>query len=171
MPQYIRPKKWPMDHAKEAYKAGYYIEAIQVLHGWIEVKLRELLISLRAEAAGHDRHFAHIWDMTNDISLLNAAKALFIAGVISEAQYSRIQAFNRVRNNLIHKFFFDPYEKPYPGIPKREYRAALHAGDRLGWTLQELADKRFELSASSNSPVKKVRNKSRKSTEAASNQT
>ncbi len=102
MPQYIRPKKWPMDHAKEAYKAGYYIEAIQVLHGWIEVKLRELLISLRAETVGHDKHFARIWDMTTEISLLSAAKALFIAGVISEPQYSRIQAFNRVRNNLIH---------------------------------------------------------------------
>lgn len=161
MPQYIRPKKWPMAHAKEAYEAGYYIEAIQVLHGWVEVKLRELLISLRAESVGHDKHFGRIWDMTTEISLLSAAKALFIAGVISEPQYSRIQAFNRVRNNLIHKFFYDPYEKIYPGVPKREYSAALRAGDKLGWELQELADSRWDVAAPSNRSVQQMRKKPR----------
>ncbi len=71
-----------MDHAREAYKAGFYIEAMQVLHGWIEVRLRELLLSLRAEAVGIDKHWGRIWDMTNEIPLLAAARALFVAGII-----------------------------------------------------------------------------------------
>lgn len=150
-----------MDHAKEAYKAGYYIEAIQVLHGWIEVKLRELLVSLRVESKGHDKHFGRIWDMTNEISLLSAAKALLIAGVITEAKYSRIQAFNRVRNNLIHKYFYDPYENAYHGIPRREYSAALRIGDKLGWELQELTEKRADLRMPSNHSVQRTRKKPR----------
>ena len=161
MQDFIRPKKLPMDHAQDAYKAGYYIEAIQVLHGWIEVKLRELLISLRAEAVGHDKHFGRIWDMTTEISLLSAAKALFIAGVITQTQYSRIQSFNRVRNNLLHKLFYNPYEKNYPGVPKKEYDAALKVGDELGWELEILAENRAELEAPSNRSVQRTRKKPR----------
>ena len=129
-----------MDHAREAYKSGFYIEAIQVLHGWIEVKLRGLLLLLDSDAVKNDKHWARIWDMTNEFPLLIAAKLLFVAGVISEKQFNRIQAFNRVRNNLIHKFFYDPHEKPYPGILRREYSAALRAGDKLGWELENLSE-------------------------------
>ena len=34
--EYIRIRDWPPDHAYEAYKRGYFVEAIQVLHGYIE---------------------------------------------------------------------------------------------------------------------------------------
>ena len=161
MPQYIRFKKWPMDHAREANKAGFHIEAMQVLHGWMEVRLRELLLSLRAESVGIDKHWGRIWDMTNEIPLLASARALFVAGVISARQFDRIQKFNRVRNNLIHKFFHDPYEKPYPGILRREYSAALRIGDKLGWELLELVERRSFRASPSNHSLQRTRKKQR----------
>jgi hypothetical protein len=139
-----------MDHAQDAKAAGFHIEAIQTLHGWVEVKIRELLLSLRAEAVGIDKHWGRIWDMTNQISLYNATNALFIAGVLSERQVARILDFNRIRNNVIHKLFHDPYEKEYRGVPVKEYSAAFRAGNKLGWELQTLVEERFETSRSNN---------------------
>ena len=42
--EFIRIKEWPTDYAQTAYNQDKFIEAIQVLHGFIETKLQELLI-------------------------------------------------------------------------------------------------------------------------------
>lgn len=142
--EFIRIHKWPADHAQEAYDAGYYIEAIQTLHGWLEIKLRELLQLQRTARPGPERdgEWGHAWDMTHDLSLNSIAKALFISGALPEDVLNRILGFNRVRNNLVHKLFRDPYEKEYLGIPKEEYDAAFHAGVELGELIESMSAER-----------------------------
>ena len=133
--------KWPADHAQDAYDAGYYIEALQTLHGWMEVKLRELL-QLQRESKpieGKASGWGRAWNMTNELSLNNIAKALFISGALPEDVLDRILNFNRVRNNLIHKLFYDPYEGQHHGIPKEEYDAAFQAGVELGCLIESMS--------------------------------
>ena len=144
MTEYIRIQKWPADHAQEAYDAGYYIEALQTLHGWLEIKLRELLKLQRTgiPSKGDDKDWGRAWNMAHELSLNNIAKALFIAGALPEDLLNRILHFNRVRNNLIHKLFYDPHEEQYPGIPKEEYDAAFHAGIELGYLIENLSEER-----------------------------
>lgn len=146
MTEYIRFNKWPADHAKEAYAAGYYVEALQVLHGWLEIKLRELLHLQRVGTEADKRYkaeWARVWNMTEELSLIHVAKALFITGVIDASLHDRLSAFNRVRNNLIHKLFHDPYEKEYLGIPRDEYDLALDEGIELGYLIENMSAERI----------------------------
>jgi len=139
--QFVRIDKWPADHAQEAYAAGYYIEALQTLHGWMEVKLRELIQMQRAgiEVVESDAEYARVWDMTNELSLNQIAKALFIIGALPEGMLNRILSFNRVRNNLVHKLFHDPCEKEYLGIPRAEYDKAFQDGMTLGQEIENMS--------------------------------
>lgn len=141
MSEFIRIMKWPADHAQEAYDAGYYIEALQTLHGWMEVKLRELLQLQRVGKPNEEKGagWERAWNMTNELSLNNIAKALFIAGALPEDVLNQILGFNRVRNNLIHKLFYDPHEGQYPGIPKAEYDAAFRSGVELGYLIESMS--------------------------------
>jgi len=76
---FIKITKWPAEHAQDAYKAGYYIEALQTLHGWIEVKLRGLLLLQRIDSINETRdpNFGKAWDMTNELSL-NQIASLYL---------------------------------------------------------------------------------------------
>ena len=141
MSEFIRIKKWPADHAQDAYAAGYYIEALQTLHGWMEVKLRELLQLQRVgtPSANKESEWGRAWNTTNELSLSEIAKALFIIGAIPEDTLNKILAFNRVRNNLIHKLFHDPYEKEYLGIPRDEYDKAFRDGVDLGYLIENMS--------------------------------
>ena len=144
MTGYIRIRKWPADHAQEAYDAGYYIEALQTLHGWLELKLRELLQLQRTgiQRQGNDNDWGRAWNMTHELSLNNIAKALYIAGALPEDLLNRILHFNRVRNNLIHKLFYDPHQEQFLGIPKEEFDAAFRAGVELGYLIENMSAER-----------------------------
>jgi hypothetical protein len=143
---FIRIKKWPADHAQEAYEAGYYIEALQTLHGWMEVKLRELLHLQRVGTPSEDKHneWSKAWNMTNELPLNHIARALFVMGALSEDILNKILSFNRVRNNLIHKLFHEPYEKEYLGIPKEDYDAAFRAGIDLGYVINSMSEEKIK---------------------------
>lgn len=147
MAEYIKIKKWPADHAKDAHEAGYHIEALQTLHGWLEIKLRELFLLQRVGAvarSGKSTDWARAWNMTEELTLNNVAKALLIIGAIPQTTYDRINAFNRVRNNLIHRLFHDPYEKEYYGVRKDEYDQAFKEGMELGSLIENMSDEKID---------------------------
>jgi len=127
--EFIRIRNWPTDHAKQAYTDGNYIEALQVLHGWIESRLQELLhlygvIDCKQESK-------KIWDIVNQINFINSAKVLYILNILSDNEYQQSVKFNSTRNQLIHKIFHEPYEKIYEGIPKKEYDNVFKQGLKL----------------------------------------
>ena len=132
--KFIRIEKWVTEHAQEAYNKENYIEAIQVLHGWIENKLQELLIL--TGSIDHNTEMSKIWDIANQINFINSARALFVLSQVSEQEYQKIIKFNSLRNQVIHKFYHDPYEKVYEGVPKKQYDEVFKIGLDLADKLQ-----------------------------------
>jgi hypothetical protein len=132
--EFIRIKTWVTDHAQKAYKSKNYIEAIQVLHGWIENKLQEILIL--TGATDHGSEMKIIWEIVNQVNLVTCAHVLFVLSQLSENEYQMIIKFNGVRNQLIHKIYNDPYEKINHGFPKEKYDEAYKIGIELADLLQ-----------------------------------
>jgi hypothetical protein len=74
------------------------------------------------------------------LSLNNTAKAFFIAGAITENLFDRILSFNRIRNAVVHKLFFEPSKKEYRGVPRQEYDAAYNCGLEVCDLLETIED-------------------------------
>ena len=141
MTDYIRIRTWPTDHAKAAYESGHFIEALQVLHGWMESRLQQILLLQRAKSQSpDDGTFGRAWDVSLELSLNNIAKALFVAGLISEDLVNKLARFNRVRNAVIHKMFLEPHNKEYRGVPRKEYDEAFQSGVELCELLETMED-------------------------------
>jgi hypothetical protein len=125
---------YPPDHAVRAREAGYHVEAIQVLHFWIETKLQEWLLLSRH---GNLRvPLATVWDTAFTIPLLQAAKALFVAGRLNKGTYEAVCRFNTLRNRVIHGLFHKSYDKVGPKVSAAEYAAAFDHGLRLSNRLE-----------------------------------
>ncbi|MBI3187047.1 MAG: hypothetical protein HYZ31_04125 [Gammaproteobacteria bacterium] len=131
MSEFIKINGFPPEYAKKAFDDGYYLEALQTLHGWIECKLRELLLLQRTLLGASFDSWSKAWDISNEFSLNNASKALLVLGAITEEEQKDISTFNRVRNNLVHKMFYDPYNEHWQGVDKQELVNAFEKGLHL----------------------------------------
>lgn len=118
---------------------GYYLEAIQTLHGWLECKLRELFLMQRVKNNAPWESWAKAWDVSNEFTLNNAIKALFLVSAISEEEYSGILKFNRLRNNLVHKLFHNPYDEKWKGVKKEEFDHLFKIGVDLCYEVENKA--------------------------------
>jgi len=127
--EYIKWKEYPTEHANRAYEEGFYLEAIQVLHGFLEAKMRDFLMVTRH--GNLKRCYGEIWDITQEMGFHQLAKTLFVTGKLSKSEYTKLQQFNSTRNRVVHKFFWEPYEKDYKGVPKKEFDEIFQAGISL----------------------------------------
>lgn len=130
--KFIRITEYPTDYAQKAYNQGNYIEAIQVLHGFIETKLQELLIIEGSKS----NDMAKIWDMVNQISLIHCVKFLFIIGEITNKEYENILFFNKMRNQIVHGLFNETYENGIKGISISKFDMAFKKGIEISDILQ-----------------------------------
>jgi len=119
MVKFIRLKGAPDEAAQSAYDAGHYVEAIQILHGWMENQAQSLLMLVGA--VHFDAKQSDTWDLTDTISFSACAKVLFILNQITKLEYNELTELNKMRNKIIHKLFKEPYEFAYEGIPKSDY--------------------------------------------------
>jgi len=126
----IKIDYWPSEHANKAYDDGYYIEAIQVVHACIERQLREMLFLTRRKPGPHE-NFDLAYDLMLEIPFNTAVKVLFIQKTISQRVRDRLLAFNKTRNNIIHKIFFDASSGDWQGYPKAQYDRAFKDGLKL----------------------------------------
>lgn len=127
--EYIKWKDYPTEHANRAYEEGFYLEAIQVLHGFLEAKMRDYLMVSRH--GNLKRGYKEIWDITQEMGFNQLARTLFITGKLNQTEYNKLQRFNSTRNRVVHKFFWEPYEKDYKGVPKKEFDEIFQAGINL----------------------------------------
>jgi len=153
--EYIRRKGDLFAHARKAYEAGYYLEAMQIVHGFLEAAMRDL--AMVSNGPDPENGYADVWDIAQELTLNVLSKTLFLSKKLSKAEYIRIKEFNRIRNNIIHKYFWEPYSKEYEGIPKQEYDCAFENGLGLieiiyekgveenykRWNKEDLNDKQF----------------------------
>ncbi|MFT5250547.1 MAG: hypothetical protein ACJAUV_001021 [Flavobacteriales bacterium] len=140
--EFIKIRTWVTEHAQSAYDNKYYIEAIQVLHGWIENKLQEILILTGSIDYSVDS--GKTWGIANQINLIAAAKMLFIISKLNEDEYQKLTKFNRLRNQVIHKIYHEPYENIYEGVPKKQYDEVFNLGMNLAEQLQRKTEKMIE---------------------------
>ncbi|MDD2467847.1 MAG: hypothetical protein PHI97_28035 [Desulfobulbus sp.] len=124
--EYIKWKEYPTEHANRAYEEGFYLEAIQVLHGFLEAKMRDFLMVSRH--GNLKRGYGEIWDMTQEMGFHQLARTLFVTGKLSESEHAKLQRFNSTRNRVVHKFFWEPYDKDYKGVPKNEFDEIFQTG-------------------------------------------
>jgi len=136
----IRIREWPTDYAEKAYKRKHYIEAIQVLHGFIENKLQELIMLIGA--LDYKLEFSEIWNIANQISLINSVKVLYVTGQIKKSEYQSILKFNSMRNQIIHRLFHETYEEGIKGVSKKEFDIAFKSGLALCDLLQTKTEER-----------------------------
>jgi hypothetical protein len=121
--------KYPSHHAQSAFKAGYYVEALQVLHGWLEVKHQEwLLLSRHKNTRGS---VEEVWDAAFGIPLLQAAKALFVTGKMPKSTFDTVCKFNSMRNKVIHQMFHEKYESGAVPISFKDCEKTFAVGLKL----------------------------------------
>lgn len=117
--EYIKPRDNPDELARQAYRDGYYIEAIQLLHGWIENQSRSFLMLIGCIHFNADQK--DTWDLTDTITLNDTLKVLRILNQISNDEFLHFRKLNSVRNKIIHQSFKEPYESTYQGYPKKDF--------------------------------------------------
>ncbi len=71
----------PDELAKKAHDDGYYIEAIQVIHGWLENQARSFLMLVGCVHFKSEQ--SETWDLSDTISLNDTLKVLRILNQIS----------------------------------------------------------------------------------------
>ncbi|HWR81680.1 MAG TPA: hypothetical protein VN285_00095 [Candidatus Deferrimicrobium sp.] len=126
---YIKLNDWPPDHARKAYENEYYVEAIQVIHNFLEAALQDFfMVSRHGNIRGR---LKYKWDAALEMSFINVSRALLVTGKIDKKTFDRLSQFNSLRNKLIHRLFFEYYEKQYRGIPRKEYDRVYRMGLKL----------------------------------------
>ena len=117
--EHIKFKGLPDEIAQNAYNKGYFMEAIQHLHGFIENQACSFLMLFGC--VKYDSKQEDIWDLSDELSFVNVIKVLRILNQINQKEYLQFKKFNSLRNKIIHQYYKEPYEKVYLGLPKREY--------------------------------------------------
>lgn len=130
MDDYIKIPYPPEEHVRKAYSNGYFIEAIQVVHGFIELQLRELLF-LQTKVPGPHQDFDLAVDTMYEIPLGVAVKILFIQKALSKEERDKLIHFNKTRNNIVHKIFYDTAHKGQTGYHRKDFDKAYRAGLEL----------------------------------------
>lgn len=125
MTKYIKIPEWPPVYAKKAYDQGFYIEAIQVLHAWVETQARSyfmLVGSVHFKAQQGDT-----WDLADTFTLNQCLKALYVLNHITKSEYESFKQLNTLRNKVVHQIFREPYEDVYEGVSLAEYDRVFDA--------------------------------------------
>lgn len=117
--EYIRLSRMPDEIATEAYNKGCFIEAIQVLHSYIENQSRSFLMLVGS--VHFDAKLPDTWDLTDTIKFNDCIKILYILNQITKEEYNLHRSLNSLRNKIIHDYCKEPYEDIFKGIPKAEY--------------------------------------------------
>lgn len=138
--EFIKIDEWPPDYAQRAYDAGFLIEAIQVLHGWIECQARGLLMLVGSVHFSTD--FADTWDAVDQMAYKDVVIALLAIGQFTKKDADDLLKINSTRNRMIHQVFKDPHEKQHDGFPCAEYNLVFK--EALNWS-QRILEKREAL--------------------------
>ncbi len=137
-----RFKDYPPDHAYDAYKSEYYYEAVGVLHGFVESQLRHLLLAFSTLDQNNPSEI--IWDINEKIDFRNLSNVLFVLQLITEKEYGILNSLNSLRNEIIHKYFYDPHDGIYYGVSNKKFLSIFKPSYNLSYDLMEKLDKMYE---------------------------
>ena len=125
MQQYISQKREaPEVLAERAYRDGFFIEAIQILHAYLENQAQELLMLVGS--VHFNSSLQETWDLAETFSFHDCLNALFILNQITKTEFDEFREVNTLRNKVVHQIFKEPYEKKHLGVSKMEYDKIFH---------------------------------------------
>lgn len=125
------------EHAKIAFKNGFYIEGLQILHGNLEISLRILIILIRKENYADSRE---IEDLLNEFNYLRCSKLLFILGYIEKDTYDKLMEFNKWKNFIINKMLLHVFKEDVPAISAEQYEKTFLLGEILNEQILHLLE-------------------------------
>ncbi|NLD94334.1 MAG: hypothetical protein GX639_16895 [Fibrobacter sp.] len=125
------------EHAKIAFKNGFYIEGLQILHGNLEISLRILIIMIRKENYADSRE---IEDLLDEFNYLRCTKLLFILGYIEKDTYDKLKEFNRWKNFIINKMLLHVFKDDVPTISTEQYEKTFLLGEILNEQILHLLE-------------------------------
>ncbi len=130
MPQEIiqLKKRVLVEHAETAYKSGFYVEGIQILHANLEISLRIFLLMIRKE---NNADSSEIEDILSEFNYGRCSKLLFILGFIDKTTFDKLTEFNKWKNFIINKLLLPAYKDNVPGITQNQYNSAFQLGVHL----------------------------------------
>ena len=118
-------KRMPLEHADIAYKNGFYVEGMQILHANLEISLRIFLLMIRKEnnADSHD-----LEDILSEFNYTRCSKLLFILGFLDKNTYDKLQEFSKWKNFIIDKLILPVFKENVPQISIEQYDRAFKLG-------------------------------------------
>jgi len=119
MTQYITYRDDPRKLAEQAYQQEFYVEAIQILHAYLENQAQSLLMLVGCVHFNAEQE--DTWGIADSFSFHQCVKALFVLNQITKDQFSEFNEFNSLRNKVVHQIFKEPYERAHEGVPKDDY--------------------------------------------------
>jgi len=136
-----RLKEFPPDHAYGAYQKEYYLEAVGVLHGFIESQMRSILHAYSTSVLSNSDE--QVWDINEKFDFKNLTNILFILQIIKKKEYDELFALNSLRNEIIHKYFYDPFDHHYIGASKKKFSSVSKPAYSLSWKLNQLNEEMY----------------------------
>lgn len=125
------------EHAQIAFKNGFYIEGLQILHGNLEISLRILIIMIRKE---NDADSREIEDLLDEFNYLRCTKLLFILGYIEKDTYDKLAEFNKWKNFIINKMLLHVFKDDVPAISAEQYEKTFLLGEILNEQILDLLE-------------------------------
>jgi hypothetical protein len=125
------------DHAKIAFKNGFYIEGLQILHGNLEISLRILIILIRKENYADS---SEIEDLLGEFNYIRCSKLLFILGYIEKDTYDKLMEFNKWKNFIINKMLLHVFKEDVPAISTEQYEKTFLLGEILNEQILHLLE-------------------------------
>lgn len=124
------------DHIQKAFDGGFYVEALQIPHSYINGQM-QMLLQLEGQRTRPDEVASQDYnqkiDTANELGYAQLAKALYVTGVFTHDLYLRLMEFNKIRNKIIHKLFSENSEETDKdnGIPLVQIDKAVKDGIKL----------------------------------------
>ena len=134
-----RVNKNPLDHAYDSQKGGYYYEAIGILHGYIEGQLRFLFMAHCTYERGTKTEKA--WLTTEKFDFKNLSNIVYALQLITEKHYQILLALNSLRNEIVHKYFYEPFKENYKGISSKKFASVFRPSYDLAYDFNEKLDR------------------------------
>jgi hypothetical protein len=112
-------KKMPDELAMEAYQNGYYIEAIQILHAWLENQAQSYVCLIGA--VHFEANMKETWDIADSFKFHQSLKFLFVMNHITKQEFDSFKELNSLRNKIMHDLYKEPYSKKNKSVSKDLY--------------------------------------------------
>ena len=116
--EYLKPKGDPAELAEKAYHEGFFVEAIQILHAYLENQARSLLMLVGC--VHFDAQQEDTWEIADTFNFYVCIQALYLLNQISKQECQDFLKLNSLRNRVVHGLYKEPYEKVDLGVPKAQ---------------------------------------------------